>query len=59
MKYYFVVFKKQPGDTEHAYSLVDEQILNTISEYFIHKKKEVPNKLYSKEELEQLRKELL
>lgn len=54
----FVVFKMQPGEFKNAYSLVDSEILKTISPDLIHAKKEVPNKLYSTQELEALRDEL-
>ena len=55
----FVVFKKQEGELVNAYSLVDSDTLSTIPQDIIHAKKEVENKLYSKEELEAFRDELI
>ena len=55
----FVVFKKQPGELNNAYSLVDSEILATIPQNIIHAKKEVEDKLYSTEELAALRDSLI
>lgn len=55
----FVVFKKQEGEIVNAYSLVDLETLVNIPEQIILAKKEVPDKLYSKEEMEQLRDSLI
>ena len=59
MKQYFIVQKLQPGELEHAYSIVDEEILKTIDAKTIHAKMQVKDKLYSKEELEALRNALI
>lgn len=55
----FVVFKKQPEEKENAYSLVDQEILDTIPQDIIEKTKEVEDKLYTTEEFDALREELL
>ena len=59
MKYFFVVFKKQPQEITNAYSLVDENILLTIASDLIQVKKEVENKLYTTQEFETMRDDLL
>lgn len=51
MKHYFVLFKKQEGEKGNAYSLVNEITLKKIPSAIIKKKKEVPHRIYSKEEL--------
>ena len=58
MKHYFVLFKKQEGEIGNAFSVVNEVILKTIPTTIIKKKKEVPNKLYTKDELRTLVEEL-
>ena len=55
----FVVFKKQTGEITNSYSLVDDEILASIPPDIIHAKKQVEDKLYTKEEYEQLRDSLL
>lgn len=55
----FVVFKKQEGEVTNAYSLVDDKMILTIPSSIIHAKKEVEDKLYTKEEYEALRDELV
>lgn len=55
----FIVFKKQPQEVQHAYSLVDEEILKGIPQDTILAKKEVPQKLYTSQEFEQMRDELV
>lgn len=55
----FVVFKKQEGEIKHSYSLVDENMLPNLPQDQILTKKEVEDKLYSTEELEKLRDELV
>lgn len=52
-----VIFKTQVEEIENAYSLVNEEILKSIPLEIIHKVVNVEDKLYTKEELEQLRKE--
>lgn len=59
MKHYFIVFKLQDGETKNSYSLVNEDILKTIPTKIIQAKKQVKDKLYSKEEFEALRSELV
>lgn len=56
---YLVVFNKQPGELINSYSLVDDVILATIPNEIIKAKKEVEDKLYSKEELEAIRETLI
>lgn len=56
---YLVVLKKQEGEKVNSYSVVDSEILATIPEETIHAKKEIEDKLYTQEELEQLRDSLL
>lgn len=51
----FVVFKIQDWEKINAYSLVTPEILSTIPEDIILEKVEVADKLYTTEELEQLR----
>lgn len=51
MKHYFVLFKLQPGEFGNAYSLVNEITLKNIPVNIIKAKKEVPNEIYSKEQL--------
>lgn len=55
----FIVFKKQPEEVINAYSLVDEDILQGIPQETILAKKEVPQKLYTSQEFEQMRDELI
>lgn len=55
----FVVFKKQSWELVNSYSLVDAEILATIAPDTIHAKKEVVDKLYTKEEFENMRNSLL
>lgn len=55
----FVVFKKQEGELVNAYSLVDSETLTTIPQDIIHAQKEVEEKLYTTEEFEALRAELI
>jgi len=51
MKHYFVLFKKRNGENGNSYSLVNEVILKSIQKDIIQAKKEVPDKIYTKEEL--------
>ena len=53
MKSYFIVFKRQRGQTTDAYSVVTEDQLKKVEKYApIKWKKEVPTQeIYSKEEL--------
>jgi len=53
----FIIFKKQEGEIENSYSLVNEDIIKTIPTEIIYKVVDVEDKLYTKEELEELRKE--
>lgn len=55
----FVVFKKQQGELKNAYSLVDAVTLQQIPQDIIQAKKEVEDKLYTKEEFEALRDSLI
>lgn len=58
----FIVFKLQPGEIKNAYSLVTASTVSQIEENnpgVILAKKEVENKLYSTEELEALRDEVV
>lgn len=55
----FVVFKKQDGELVNAYSVVSKETFLTISSAIVQASKEVENKVYTKEELEALREELL
>lgn len=58
MRVYLIVHPEQNGF--YPYSLVDEEVLKTIPKEQIYKKKIVSsNKIYTKEELENLRNELL
>lgn len=48
---YFVLFKRQKDQEKHAYSIVTEDILETIPLGIIEKTKEIPDKeIYTKEE---------
>lgn len=51
MKHYFVLFQKTIEEKGNAFSLVNEAILKNIPKKIIKAKKEVPNKIYSKDEL--------
>lgn len=51
MKYFFILFKKRSEEKSNAYSLINEQILNDVPKNIIKATKEVPNKLYTKDEL--------
>lgn len=55
----FVVFKKQAWEKVNSYSLVTPEILLTIPPEIIHNKKNVEDRKYSKEELENIRTSLL
>lgn len=55
----FVVFKKQPGELINAYSLVDSETLKNIPKKIILKTMEVEDRLYSKDEFEVMRKQLI
>lgn len=55
----FVVFKKQQGEVTNAYSVVGKDTFHTIPSAIVLATKEVEDKLYSKEELEALRDELV
>lgn len=59
MKKVFVVFKKQPQEITNAYSLVEKSMLSNLPQDQILKKKEVADKLYSTEELDKLRDDLV
>ena len=56
---FFVVFKSQVGEIKNSYSLVDSEILKTIPKEIILAKKEVEDRLYTTEEMEQLRDEIV
>lgn len=56
---YIVVFKKQPWEKVNSYSIVSESLLSGIDTDIILGKKVVENRLYSKEELEKLRNEVV
>ena len=59
MKKIFVVFKKHPQEVVNAYSLVTEDIFLGIPSDTVLASKEVEDKLYSSQEFEQLRDELV
>lgn len=56
---YLIVLHKLPGDLEHPYSIVDENILKSIKKDLIYKKKKLDDVLYTKQELEALRNSLI
>lgn len=49
-----VIFQKQEGEKTNAYSLVTPELLLKIPESIILKEVEVEDRLYSKDELENL-----
>lgn len=51
---YFVLFKRQAGQTKDSFSLVDSETYKSIPKKIIADQKRVPNKLYSKEEMKKL-----
>lgn len=59
MKIYFTVFKLQHGEFVNAYSLIPKDLIKSIDQSTILKKKLVDDKLYSKEELGAMRDSML
>lgn len=59
MKKYLVVFEKQAGELVNAYSLVDDEILMMIPAAIIESFNEVDDRLYTTEELEEMRDTLI
>lgn len=51
MKQFFILFKLRDGEHGNSFSILTEELLKTLSDQIIEAKKEVPDKLYSKEEL--------
>lgn len=59
MKIYFILHPKHEKEKVNSYSLVDDEVLKTIPKEHVFKKKLIANKIYTKEELEAFRDELL